>query len=80
MYDALADCGIPDVPNNGMVSYNSTVEGSMAVYMCDEGYILEGVIQRTCEESGQWSGNVPQCHRKLIGITKISFYWNLFSC
>ena len=64
----IADCGMPEIPSNGMVSYNSTVEGSMANYTCDEGYILDGVVQRICEENGRWSGDV-QCQRKLIGIT-----------
>ena len=65
----LADCGMPDIPTNGMVSFNSTVEGSMANYTCDEGYILDGVFQQTCEENGQWSGD-PQCQCKLIDITR----------
>ena len=62
---------MPEISSNGMVSFNSTVEGSMANYTCDEGYILDGVVQRTCEENGQWSGDVPQCQRKLISITMI---------
>jgi len=53
------------MPTNGMVNFNSTVEGSMANYMCNEGYIIDGVIQRVCQDNGQWSGSVPQCQREL---------------
>ena len=68
---ALADCGEPESPTNGIVDYNSTVEGSTANYRCNEGYILVGIIQRVCNDSGQWLGGVPECQRKLVIITKI---------
>lgn len=57
-----------------MVNFNSTVDGSVANHTCNEGYILNGTILRICGESGQWSGDVPQCQRELILITKIYLF------
>ena len=55
-----------------MVSFNSTVEGSMANYACDEGYTIDEVTPRICGEDNEWSGDVPLCQSKLtILITKI---------
>lgn len=79
-YAALGNCGVPEMPTNGTVDFNSTVEGSIANYMCNEGYILDGVILRICEESSLWSDSVPQCQRELIIIVKITYLFELFSC
>ena len=68
----LADCGEPESPENGMISFVRTVEGSVANYTCDEGYTLDGVTQRVCGEDGQWTGDVPLCQSKLrIIFTKV---------
>ena len=48
-----------------MVIFGRTVEGSVANYTCDEGYILNGVTQRICDEDTQWSEDVPLCQSKL---------------
>ena len=32
-------------------------------YWCDEGYNLIGSENRTCQESGRWSGITPSCDR-----------------
>ncbi|XP_046996037.1 sushi, von Willebrand factor type A, EGF and pentraxin domain-containing protein 1 [Schistocerca americana] len=35
--------------------------GSLVKYSCERGYKVVGEALSTCEESGQWSGEVPQC-------------------
>ncbi|XP_003387839.1 PREDICTED: sushi, von Willebrand factor type A, EGF and pentraxin domain-containing protein 1-like isoform X2 [Amphimedon queenslandica] len=55
------DCGPLDNINNGHVSFISTSVGAVASYTCDNGFRLEGEAQRTCQQSGQWSGVEPTC-------------------
>ncbi|XP_067002634.2 P-selectin [Anabrus simplex] len=35
--------------------------GSLVKYRCERGYKVIGEPLSTCEETGQWSGDVPQC-------------------
>ena len=35
--------------------------GSIATYMCDDGYVLTGNSTRTCQADGTWSGDSPTC-------------------
>jgi len=61
----LVDCGVPDSPTNGQVTFDGTVEGSVANYVCDFGYDLVGASQRRCTSGDVlWSGNVPECRSK----------------
>ena len=47
---------------NGLVCYNGHLPGSSAVYICREDHSLQhGDGSRVCEESGEWSGEVPVC-------------------
>ena len=51
---------------NGVVCYTGTATGSLAYYICDDGYELndlrEGVMNpRECNQDGQWSGTEPEC-------------------
>ena len=66
LFETIADCGIPETPTNGVVKFNSTLRGSNATYVCYEGCIHNGVVQRVCQGNGQWSDDVPQCKSKLI--------------
>ena len=74
LYTALADCRTPEVPTNGMVSFNSTILGSIATYKCNEGCTLDGAVQRICEHSSQWSGGMPQCHGEIHTYYIVKFY------
>lgn len=48
-------------PLNGHVQQPAViVDGSVAVYICDSGYALNGVSTRTCQ-SGVWTNSVPTC-------------------
>ena len=57
----VVDCGDLDDPNNGQVSLDGTIPGSIATYTCDPGFGLVGVMERMCQANGQWSGNEPTC-------------------
>ena len=38
------------------------LEGSMATYSCNEGFIPEGGDEtRTCGSTGSWDGTAPSC-------------------
>ena len=57
--------GLPD-PTNGFITLTGMIENSVATYNCDEGYILEGDMTRTCQRNaatipGVWSGSEPTC-------------------
>ena len=54
-------CGaLPDI-RFGSVSLTGTGFGSVATYVCDAGYTLVGSLTRTCQASGEWSGEEPIC-------------------
>jgi len=50
---------------NGYISLNAVTEGKIAAFVCQEGYNLKGKETLTCEQSGQWSGDVPKCISEL---------------
>ena len=61
-----------------MIGYNIETASprpvdTMATYICDTGYTLNGETTRTCGSDGVWSGSTPVCQRKW----KIAFR---FSC
>ena len=56
----IVDCGSLSNPENGQVMFSSTVEGSTATYVCDEGFDLIG-NDRQCLSTGSWSGPEPVC-------------------
>ena len=57
------DCGPPPELDNGNVTFDSTLFGSVATYECDEDYFFDDGIKmtRTCLESGEWSNEDLQC-------------------
>jgi len=46
---------------NGYISLNAVTKGGIAAFVCQEGYLLKGKETLICEQSGQWSGDVPKC-------------------
>ena len=60
---SLVDCGDPESIAFASVTVESTLYGSVVEYRCIDGYSLTGVEDgfRTCEASGQWSGELPEC-------------------
>ena len=49
---------------HGHTVINGTVFQSVANYFCDNGYYLEGNMNRVCESNATWSGDEPLCKRK----------------
>ncbi|HJL00732.1 MAG TPA: EGF domain-containing protein [Polyangiaceae bacterium LLY-WYZ-15_(1-7)] len=58
---APVDCGAPSTPADGSVDVTETTFGSTATYACGAGFTLVGMMERTCEADGTWSGDDPIC-------------------
>lgn len=53
--------------DRGESSSSSTFRiGSNVIYKCERGFRLDGKNTRTCDESGQWTGEVAVCTCKKI--------------
>ena len=65
-YTAVVDCGAPDGPDNGIVSFvnGSTGFRAEANYSCNLGYDLVGPERAVCQADGTWSERPPNCIRK----------------
>ena len=48
-------------PDNGQVVVTGVSVGSTATYSCLPGFVLQGVTQRSCRDSGDWDGQDPVC-------------------
>ena len=50
---------------NGIISYSPDttprLEGTVATHSCDDGYILSGGVNRTCQSNGKWNGGSTTC-------------------
>ncbi len=60
----LRNCPKPGVPQGGLVWYQSSNVGSIAVYSCKPGFVLKGTRIRTCQSNGKWSRSIPVCTGK----------------
>ena len=49
---------------NGTIVLSNTTYLSVAMYECNEGFLLQGNGTRVCTESGMWSGEEPTCQGK----------------
>lgn len=57
------NCGQPPVPNYGQVDQSHLISyGNSIHYSCQNGFLLSGQSNRTCQSNGQWSGNIPVCN------------------
>ena len=61
----MIECDLLPHPPNGQVIVTGTEEGGVAVYICDEGFVLEGTPIRECGSDGTWSGEEPTCEGDL---------------
>ena len=64
--DAVRQCADKGFANtlpipSGVACYNTTTEGSEAVYICDDGFHHDGAAARVCQSGGVWDGSIPQC-------------------
>ena len=55
--DSGNSVGVP----NGVACYDGSSTGAEAVYLCNDGYQLEGEGRRLCQMDGMWNGSVPTC-------------------
>ena len=39
----------------------SIVYNSVALFFCDSGFNLIGTNHRRCQDTGEWTGQTPQC-------------------
>ena len=61
-------------PPGGHVDVPSLNPGSIATYLCDEGYILVGDSSRICDETTVWAGHEPVCQSKYNCILLLYSY------
>uniref|UniRef100_UPI00398EE43F sushi, von Willebrand factor type A, EGF and pentraxin domain-containing protein 1 n=1 Tax=Pristiophorus japonicus TaxID=55135 RepID=UPI00398EE43F len=54
-------CGLPPIPDNGSVTGMDYTFQSLVNYSCNNGFLMEGDLTRTCLANGSWSGEVPEC-------------------
>ncbi|NXD40190.1 SUSD2 protein, partial [Copsychus sechellarum] len=57
----VVSCGWLDHPTNGRKNDTNYLQGSTINFTCNEGYELMGSQEITCQVSGDWSGDTPQC-------------------
>jgi len=58
----LLDCGTVPTIANGAVSHAEGTEYNATVtYSCDIGYLIDGVVNRTCQANGNWTDVEPTC-------------------
>lgn len=56
----ISDCSPPSSPSSGSVVANKT----NAIYSCEEGFVLKGPQQRSCQDNGLgWTGITPSCSK-----------------
>jgi len=73
---SLATCPVIMSPVNGSseCSLETSNVGETCTISCDDGYDVTGDATRTCENSGNWSGNVAACTRGTLRVTSISLH------
>lgn len=54
-------CGNPEVPDGSYVTGYDFRVHSVVEYHCNEGHVLEGAVNRTCQSDTTWSNDVPYC-------------------
>ncbi|XP_075424181.1 sushi domain-containing protein 2 isoform X2 [Ascaphus truei] len=62
----VVSCGWVAPPANGRKNGTTYLAGSVIVFSCNIGFILNGSRHRTCLSDGTWSGDPAQC---LVGAT-----------
>ncbi|XP_035683611.1 sushi, von Willebrand factor type A, EGF and pentraxin domain-containing protein 1-like isoform X2 [Branchiostoma floridae] len=58
-------CREPEIPTNGAVLFDRLSFHGLAVYSCDDGYVLSGQAQRQCTGDREWTWHTPECTRNV---------------
>ena len=70
----LAGCDPLEPPENGEVSWTGLAAGDVATYVCNPGFELVGMRQRTCV-TDSWSGEPPICRGMYIAMVTWQLYF-----
>lgn len=55
-------CPVLPSPINGTVTLPEVrTPGSVAMYICSDGFLITGDDERVCNDSGMWNGTEPAC-------------------
>ena len=79
----VAGCNTPSSDKLHLtIMANSTSVGAVAIYSCDDGYILEGESMIICQEDRQWSDVAVECLSGDIALIVMSYliFFNLVDC
>uniref|UniRef100_A0A671RXC0 CUB and sushi domain-containing protein 1-like n=1 Tax=Sinocyclocheilus anshuiensis TaxID=1608454 RepID=A0A671RXC0_9TELE len=68
-------CGAPPSIPNGQVVGSDFQWGSSISYSCNQGYQLSLPTILTCQGTGNWSGERPQCFRNII-FSSMNFFFS----
>ena len=68
----------PAAPVHGQLNGTGLTFGSTLIYSCNTGYALNGSSTITCMANRQWSGQAPDCSRKLLFHQM--YVYQLFGC
>uniref|UniRef100_A0AAZ3QFV8 CUB and Sushi multiple domains 2 n=1 Tax=Oncorhynchus tshawytscha TaxID=74940 RepID=A0AAZ3QFV8_ONCTS len=58
-------CGDPGIPGHGIRLGEDFSVGSVVGFSCEQGYVLRGSSERTCQPNSTWVGTQPECHGKI---------------
>ena len=57
-------CSNPGTPANGHRQGDDFSYGSQVTYSCDDRFVLDGDMRRSCQQNGVWTGRQPSCLSK----------------
>ena len=70
----VVNCGsLSNIPNGAVDISGGTNYKCTAVYTCDKGHDINGMVARTCQVDGMWSGSEPTCDGNLKFRLKCKF-------
>ena len=57
----ISDCGSLTTSENGMMTSTGTTYNSSAVFVCNDGYDMNGTNTTSCQADGNWTTSEPTC-------------------